>query len=163
MNAATSRAAEIRRQMDAITAEGKKLAKEYETIVRREMPDLLATLGTTVWKHDGIPVSLGTKVKGSISSAPDLEAAIEMLHNLGFGGAIKTTLSVEFGVDEEDECKALAGSISATIGKEAVYARAVNASTLAAWARDRLADGLPVDLEALGLSAWREATVTVKK
>jgi hypothetical protein len=162
MHAATRRAVEIKRQIVNNDVETARLKSELEKLVQHQMPDLFAQLGTTVWETDGIPVKLTTKVKGTIRNAPDEARAVDYLRANDFDGAIQTKLSIDFPDADRAIAVATAKALAESLNRDVGVAIDVNASSLAAWARARLAGGEPVELKTVGLSAWREAALTVK-
>lgn len=162
VNEAVRRAAEIKLRRETIEAEFKTLGHELEGLVRYTIPELLAQIGTSVWDTEEASVKMGVKVLGTLNNAPDEAAAVEYLREHEFPGTVKTVLSIEFSEEERAMCAALAQSIVKATGKDASYARAVNAATLQSWGRTRLSDGEPTDFSKVGLRSWREAALTIK-
>lgn len=140
----------------------KIIGTKLRTLQGKTIPDLLAQIGARAWEADGLRVASATKVFGSLSKAPDAEKALSLLQQLGFPGSINTTMTVEFGAGEEALADSVATIISESFHREVALERKIHSSTLAAFGREKLADGTPIDLGMLGLSALIEATVKRK-
>lgn len=140
----------------------KIIGTQLRDLHQKTIPDLMAQLGARAWEGEGMRVAVETKVKGAISSAPDVEKAFLLLQQLGFPGGIATTMTVEFGPGEEDLATSVAELIGSTFNREVALERKVHSSTLQAFGREKLADGTPIDLGMLGLFASVEATVKRK-
>jgi hypothetical protein len=160
VNIAVRRAAEIKRRREAMAAEDKALATELDGLVRRAIPELLAEVGTTVWKVEDAEVEIKGRVGGTFAKAPNEVEGVKYLRDNDFPGPIKTVLMVEFSEEERTICDAVARSIVGATGKNAEYARNINPQTLAKWGRDRLSEGLPLDFAKVGLTFWREAVLS---
>ena len=140
----------------------KIISTQLRDLQGKVIPDLMTQLGARAWEGEGMRVAVETKVKGAISSAPDVEKAFLLLQQLGFPGGIATTMTVEFGPGEEDLATRVAELIGSTFNREVALERKVHSSTLQAFGREKLADGTPIDLGMLGLFASVEATVKRK-
>lgn len=152
----------IMAEISVMTTKQKGLDRRLKEIQVKGLPELLAQLGTATWENDEAKVAVGTKVQGSINRAPDVEAALALLKEHGFPGPILTTMTVEFGAGEESLAEQIGALLGETFHREVALERKVHAATLAAFGREKLAGGSPIDLEALGLSSWREASVKGK-
>lgn len=140
----------------------KIIATQLRDLQGKVIPDLMTQLGARAWEGEGVRVAIETKVKGAISSAPDAEKAFLLLQQLGFDGGIATTMTVEFGPGEEDLATRVAELIGETFNREVSLERKVHSSTLQAFGREKLADGTPIDLKMIGLTAFVEANVKRK-
>lgn len=140
----------------------KIISTQVRNLQGKVIPDLMTQLGARAWEADGLRVAMETKVRGAISSAPDIEKAFSLLKQLDFPGGIATTITVEFGPGEEDLATRVAEVIGATFNREVAVERKVHSSTLHAFGREKLADGTPIDLGVLGLTAFVEANVKRK-
>jgi hypothetical protein len=140
----------------------KIIGTQIRDLQQKVIPDLMAQLGAKAWEGEGVRVAMSTKVKGAISSAPDVEKAFSLLRQLDFPGAIATTMTVSFGPGEEDLATKIAELLGETFNREVSLERTVHSSTLQAFGREKLADGTPIDLGMLGLFASVEATVKRK-
>ena len=140
----------------------KIIGTQIRELQQKVIPDLMAQLGARAWEGEGVRVAMATKVVGAISRAPDVEKAFALLRQLEFPGAIATTMTVEFGPGEEDLASKIAEMIGETFNREVTLERKIHSSTLAAFGREKLADGTPIDLGMLGLTASIEATVKRK-
>jgi hypothetical protein len=163
LDAKVRRAIQLRRRLARLEEIEQNLKAAYTKIIRYEIPDLFDEIGGSKnRKVDGIGVAVDVVVRGSLGQAPDEEAAVDHLRALGFEGAIKTKLQLDFSEAERGMCSVLAETLAKELKKDVTYARDVHHSTLAAFAAERMRAGKPVKLKTLGLSAWREAKLTGK-
>jgi hypothetical protein len=125
----------------------------------RDLPAALADLGTTSWSGDGLEVSVRVRTAGTINKAPDLEVALTFLRENGFKSGIVSSLETTFPDAQFDTAVAVSEMLHAQFGVTVKVERSVNHMSLAAFANDRIANGLPVDHALLGLSTWREAEI----
>ena len=139
--------AEQKRNVDRIEEE-LSTAKEF---VRRleedDIPLAMQELGV-----DGIVLATGEKVsiKHDVYASLTAEskpAAYDWLEAHGFGGLIKTNVSVEFGKGQLEGAESLAEDLHAR-GLPVSLGRDVHAQTLKAFLREQLANGsnVPLDL-----------------
>lgn len=157
-DAAIAKAIRMRRLIERTEERLQRLKADLTALQRREIPDILAEIGTTIWPApDGGKVQIETRIAGSLSQSPDLEEAVKYLEAEGFKGAMETTLSVKFSDDERELAADLAKAINATTDHTVILNRAIHPQTLAAWARARLKAGKTVKHALVGLSLWREA------
>lgn len=159
LTAAATRSAELAAEKKTLEARAKAISKEMEKLARSTLPELLAEIGATKWETEDFVVAVGAKVAGSLSRSSDPDKAVEALRANGMGSAIRSTLTVSFEGDEHDLCEKVAQTIAAHFEREVSTERTIHPSTLAAWARDRIKEGQPVDFDLFGLATWREATV----
>lgn len=127
------------------------------------IPELMGDMSIDKIVVDGIEVSVKEDVIGSLPSAdpvkgnPEKRAkALEWLIAHDAESLIKTGVSVEFGKGE----KKAADRLLAKLIKQnymPTMKQDVHAQTLQAFARERLADGKPINLELLGLSPLKIA------
>jgi len=162
VDAAIRRAAAIQRRLDELEEEVETLTHEHQTLVRHDLPDLLAEAGTSVWETDAASAKLVGKVQGTFKNSTDPEKGVAYLRDADSGLPIKTVLTVEFSEAERAICVALAEQIKKSLDKDASSDRVIHPQTLAAWARERLRSGEPVDFKLLGLVTWREVALTLK-
>jgi hypothetical protein len=97
--------------------------------------------------QSGEEVTVKKDVYASISAA-NKDAAFAWLNENGFGGMIKTDISVQFGRDSAGEVEATLAMLKGE-GLEPEVSVAVNAKTLKAFLREQLEKGerdLPLDL-----------------
>jgi hypothetical protein len=133
--------------------------KEYEQLIRHALPDAMAEVGMTEFTTaDGLSVKVLDKCSGSL---PKDEAkrseALAWLEQVA-PNLIKAQVVAEFQKGQDNIrghlCEELRG-----LGVAYQDRRDVHASTLKAFARERMRKGEEVPLEKLGLYARREAEV----
>lgn len=136
-----------------------KVAKERERRLREEdLPAAMAELGLTKIKLEtGETIETKLDVYCAITAAQK-GVAFEWLDGHGFGGLIKSELSVDFGRDELGLAKEMAKTIAESYGKSASLSQAVAPQTLKAWLKEQLTAGADVPL-----SLFNARPVTVAK
>lgn len=139
-----------------------KTAKETTRRLSEEtIPCAMQEVGLKEFKLEtGEGVSCKDDVYASISAA-NKAAAFRWLDEKGFGGLIKTDVSVQFGRDGDEAAQKLEQELQA-MGLLPEVSRAVNAQTLKAFLREQLAkgeEGLPLDL----FGARPVTVTTIKK
>jgi hypothetical protein len=129
-----------------------KIAKEHVVRLREEsLPMAMQELGL-----DSIKLSTGQSVKvkqdvyAAIPAASKQEA-YGWLNDHGFGGLIKTEVSVQFGKGEEEAAQELMELLRDNAGVSPVLSQSIHAQTLCAFLREQLADAetskeFPLDL-----------------
>lgn len=152
-------AAALTNQIAALEAQVKAKSGLLSAILKRDLPSLLAELGSNIWKDDDLTVEVKVKTQAALSRAPDQEGALAYLRSLGFDGAIKSELTADFGDAQFEQAAQVGKLLAAQFGIDVTVSRTVNAQTLSAFARQRIADGLPIDLAKIGGSTWREAAI----
>ena len=146
--------------MEALTAQMEALKTRRKEIVEQELPTAMRAqqvhksmdtmIGNRAYKLD-----LRHKIVGSLSRAPDIDAALKYLEEKGFKGASNATISVTV-VDEDRED--VLDKLNGVDGTPKVE-RKINHNTLAAFARECLANGDGFDLEKVGLTSLIETTI----
>lgn len=135
-----------------------KAAKQQLNLLNTQIiPDMMAELGMDEVTQRGWKIKVGEFVSGSLPKEEDRKAsAIRWLEANDGGELLKTSLSVTFSRSQHNEALNLAGQI-----EEAGFAPQVESTvhpqTLAAFARERLKNGEPIDTEVLGLYTGRVA------
>lgn len=147
-------------QLDADAAAARSTLNELKT---KRIPELLVELQMTELVRDGWKVKLADFVSGSLPKEDGpRQKAIDWLEANDGGALIKTDISLTFAKSQHDEAKALAERLAAE-GFAAEMSSGVHASTLQAFARERLKNGEPVDTEVLGLYTGQIAKITPPK
>lgn len=129
-----------------------KAAKEHARVLREEtIPAAMQEAGVQSFTlGDGRKISIKLDVYASIP--PDQKhAAFEWLSQNGFGGLIKTAVSVDFAKGELDKANNFYQDLLAH-GYNAKNDRSVHQQTLKAFLREQMAEGRAVPLELFGAS-----------
>lgn len=122
-----------------------------------DLPDLMLELGLSKFSMaNGAAVEIQQDVQCGISEERR-RAAHDWLVKNGFGGLIKTAVSVEFGVGELDAANRVAEEIGGLV-KEAVHP-----STLKSFVKEQLAAGKPLPFELFGVHPFNKVKITLKK
>lgn len=136
----------------------KELKELHRRAIELELPQAMSEAGLTSFTTDtGRKVSLETFVSGSIPKARQAEAFTWLREN-GHGGLIKRELSVSFGKGQDafaSEIRQFLENRFLTVDDK----ESVHPSTLAAWARECLSEGVPVPLETLGIYSALRAKI----
>ena len=139
--------AEQKRNVDRIEEELSTVKEFVRRLEEDDIPLAMQELGV-----DGIVLATGEKVsiKHDVYASLTAEskpAAYDWLEAHGFGGLIKTNVSVEFGKGQLEGAESLAEDLHAR-GLPVSLGRDVHAQTLKAFLREQLANGsnVPLDL-----------------
>lgn len=136
--------------------------KELNEILQNKLP-LMMVGAPSITLDNGTKISIGTFVSGVLPKDPaERRAAIEWLEANEGEGIIKTEISVEFAKSKYEEAKKLAEELRKE-GFEFAFETGVNPQTLAAFVRERMQNGDPVDHKVLGVYVGRHAKLTKGK
>ena len=139
----------------------KEAKKAYQVIRTRTLPDLMVEIGIEEVVHEGNRFTLKDFISGSIPNTEHRKAqALKWLEANGGESIIKTKISMDFGRGEHESAEGLRAELESE-GHAPRMEESVHAMTLKAWARERLQDGEPIDLEVLGL--YTGQAVHIKK
>ncbi len=149
------------REVDDAEAKLKEL-KEHARRVREEsLPGAMEQLGLKELRLDtGERIEIKQDVYASIPKDGQAQA-FEWLEGNGFGGLIKTEVSVSFGRDERVAAKELAERLAGE-GLVADVSSSVHVQTLKAFLREQIADARAVPMELFGARPVSVAKVTKK-
>lgn len=154
---------EVGNQAVALSAEVEALdkalgekKKELNELLQNKLPLMMVGV-PSITLDNGMKITIGNFVSGSLPKEPaEKQAAIEWLEANEGGGIIKTEVSVSFAKSLYDEAKKLAEEL-----KEEGFAvdleTGVHSQTLAAFVRERMQNGDPVDHKVLGVYVGRHA------
>lgn len=122
---------------------------ELTLLEREDIPAMMAELGITELKlASGQRIQVKEDVDCKITDF-NRDKALTWLIEHGYGGIIKTEVSVNFGRGERDKAQLLAADIlEHTIGQDVAVVETVHPSTLKAFVRERLmaGDAIPMDI-----------------
>ena len=134
-------------EVERLTKELKEAKKRFDQTSRDVLPDIMSELGLNeITLSDGSKITVKEEVDAAITERTR-GAALDWLNENGFGGLIKTALSVSFGTGERDIAlelmEQLAQDYPDTSMKEVVHPQ-----TLKAFVREQMAAGaaIPMDI-----------------
>lgn len=136
-----------------------KRCKEHERRLREEdLPGAMQELGLDkIRLETGEEISTKLEVYASIPAARKQEA-FDWLEANGFGGLIKSEITVPFSREELDKAADLAHQLQED-GFTCSLGRTVHPQTLKAFIKEQLAQATPVPLELFGAQAVNTAKV----
>lgn len=157
MNEKLAEAIELKEVVDQMEEDLKAAKKQLNHINTSVIPDMMVELGIEEVVQNGWKVKVDDFVSGSLPKDCERKAkAIAWLEEHEAGDLIKTSVSINFSRSQHNEALDIASKLH-----EDGYAPNVDSSvhpqTLAAFARERLRSGEPIDTEVLGLYTGRVA------
>lgn len=157
LNSHLSEAIELELAVARLEDDLKAAKAVLNTIKTARIPDMMAELGMDSITFRGWKVTVSDFVSGSLPKDGEAhERAIRWLEAEGAGGLLKTDLSVAFGRSQHNEALDLAARLESE-GLAPSVKSGVHAQTLAAFARERIKNGEPLDVEVLGLYVGKVA------
>jgi hypothetical protein len=146
-------------EAEAAEAAAKKANKELLHKRLHVIPDLMLQIQSDDFTHAGLRIQLKTLVSGVLpKDAPNKEAAIRWLDENDGGGIIKMMLSMDFPRSMREEALAVHDMLVDN-GQSPIVETGVHSQTLQAFARERMKEGKPIDLDVLGLKLYKIASV----
>lgn len=142
-----ARRTEVENRVEEAKAALKVAEEELRKIDEKDFPELFDEVGISSFKVGNREISVQEKLYGSL---PKSEEAKEYLRNHGGEGLFKTTIEMAFGKGEGPKASELAHELELR-GLEPSVGESVHASTLQAWVREQLGQGVVLDLDTLGL------------
>lgn len=141
-----------------------KKAKEVQRRLEQEdLPELMREFDLSEIKlADGAAVKVVDDLDCSITEERRVTAHA-WLEEHGFGGLIKTAVTVDFGREEREKAAACAAQIQETVGRPAQLGERVHPATLKAFLKERLAAGAGVPFELFGVRAYARAKITAPR
>lgn len=156
-------ALEMKAAIEQIEADLKAAKAQFHHLNSVVIPDMMASVGVEELTTDGWEIRSQEIVSGSLPKAPEKrKAAIEWLITNEAGDLIKTDVKVQFGRDQMGDAMRIAKAIEDD-GFPAKVEMGVHPQTLAAFARERIKNGEPVDTDVLGLYTGKVAKYKEKK
>lgn len=150
-------------ELNDLEEELKKKKAEALKTERVDLPALMAEFGLTEIKlEDGTIVSIKEDVDAKISEV-NRPAAMGWLTANGFGGIIKTEVSVLFGAGSHDDAARLVGDLAKSGYSGAQMAETVHPSTLKSFVREQLACGTAIPFDLFGIFPYNKAIIKEKK
>ena len=137
--------------------------KDQSRIELEDLPDLMKELRLKeITLEDGSKVLLTEEVQCSITVA-NREAAHDWLRENGYGGLIKTDLTLEFGKGEEEEARKLLGSIQKLTNRPVEVGEGVHHSTLKSFVKERREAGAQLPADLFSIHPFAKATLKAPK
>lgn len=141
------------------------ITERLNTIRRELIPDVMREMQVTKAKlEDGTVVDLTTQVHASLIGDDEV---FKWLDAQGFGGLIKTDVTVQYNGDKRATANELVVRLKSEniVGEDAsVLTKAsVHASTLKSWVRERFSKNETVPVEYFNTSSFVEAKIKEKK
>jgi len=151
-----------------LTADAAARKKALTTLLEKEIPEAMTEAGLGEFGFEtpeggNARMTAGVKVVGSLSKAPDQEAAIRYLEETGFEGVVKTALTVDLTEEERGKMEDMMSAIKGATNKYPHAERKLSPATLAAFGRQKIAEDPTWDFEKVGLTAIRAAKFTKRK
>jgi len=139
-------------------------AKETRRRIQEDdLPELMRELGLKeVALEDGSKVAVVDEVSCAIT-VERRPAAHAWLTSHGFGGLIKSAITIEFGRDEFEKAKTYVAEIEQLTEHRAELDEAVHPATLKAFLKEQLEAGTPLPTELFGMRAYSKAKLTMPK
>lgn len=143
--------------VETLTDELTDAKEALRKVEQEDLPELMRELGLELMRlEDGSTVEVVNEVQCAITEA-HRPAAHAWLQDNGFGGLIKTEVSVAFGRGEQAAALALAAQIGGTL-KEAVHA-----STLKAFVKEQMEAGTKVPFDLFSVFPYAKAKLKAAK
>lgn len=163
LNAALEEAVALEQAVVQMEEDLKAVKKSLNALKCSRIPDLMGELQMDEVSFRGWKVKIDDFVSGSLPKDGDRhERAIQWLEDHGAGGLIKTDLTLAFGKSQHNEALDLAGRLEAE-GLAPSVKTGVHAQTLHAFARERIRNGDPLDIDLLGLYVGKVAKMSLVK
>ncbi|CAB4165440.1 hypothetical protein UFOVP815_49 [uncultured Caudovirales phage] len=146
-----------------LTADLQEAKEEVRRLQEDDLPELMRELGLSEIKlEDGAKVTVVNEVDCNISEERRSRAHAWLADN-GFGGIIKSAITVEFGRDEHAEALEAAEKIHDVTGRDALLKEGVHPQTLKAFVKEQMAAGVTVPQELFGIRPYSKAKLTKAK
>lgn len=126
---------------------------------REDLPELMREVGlSSVRLASGETVTVNEDVSASIPAVMR-ERAFAWLEEHGFGGLIKTELTIQYGREESDIAHADAERIAELTGRAPSVSQTVHTQTLRAFIREQMEAGRTVPFDLFGVHPYSEAKI----
>lgn len=145
--------------IDAAEEALRVLKEEYRRIEQESLPDLMNELGISEIKlTDGTSVAVEEAVTAQISE-DRRPAAHAWLKANGFGGLIKSVVSVAFERGEEEVAQRAAQLLADETGHTASMEERVHPATLRSFVKEQMEAGKPPPFDVFGINAFNKAKI----
>jgi hypothetical protein len=151
LNRSLEEAIALEEMVEQLEADLKAAKTTLNALKTNRIPDMMAEMMMDEVSWNGWKVKISDFVSGSLPSDPEKRAkAIQWLEDNEAAALIKTEVKVEFGKSQHNEALSVAADLQ-RIGFAPKVDSGVHASTLQAFARERIRNGEAIDTEMLGL------------
>jgi len=141
----------------------KQCKLNYDELRHRVIPDFMMEAGVHEFKTETHHLKIGQVVRGSLPQDPDRRSlALAWLEEHDGADIIKGTVTAQFSRGQTNAQQDFIAELE-EYGIAYASKRDVHHSTLEAWARERMRDGKPVELDLLGLFSGYRASVKERK
>lgn len=148
-------------QVKSLDAELKQAKQDLNQLEREDLPTLMEELGLTELKlNDGSKVSIKEQVDAAITEKKR-EPALRWLLDNGYGGLIKTEVTIGFNRGERDEAASVAERLREDHPGVAMK-EVVHPSTLKAFVKERMQAGEEIPFDLFSIHPYSKATITNK-
>jgi hypothetical protein len=146
----------------ATAEEALAMAKEaHRKVEQEDLPMLMKECGVELFKlDDGRIISVVDEVQVGVTEV-NKPAAWQWLHNNGFGGLLKTQITIEFAKGEAEEAKAAAAIIS-DAGYTGIVSEGVHPATLKAFVKEQRQAGQDVPTDIFNIHPFSRAKIKRK-
>ncbi len=151
---------EKQKQIAAREAEQKLDVEALKKLEQTDLPELMRELTLTeITLEDGSGVKVLDDIQCGITEERR-PAAHAWLEENGFGGLIKTALSILYGRDERERCREDAARITELLGCEVISSESVHPATLKSFLKERREAGDSPPEELFGIFPFVRAKIT---
>jgi len=141
---------------EASTAE---LKAEVMKLERDDLPALMAELGLQEVKlANGVVITIKEEVESHISVERRPEAHAWLLAH-GYGGIIKTVVSVQFAKGEHDAAVSVEHDLQSKYDRPVALEEVVHPSTLKSFVKERLSAGEALPMDLFGAFVFSKAVI----
>lgn len=169
LNDAITRYRSLRGEVDQLRGELDEKTEALKRVMENELPDLMEQAGFSEYvTSDGLKVQVTETIRANISKDRQ-EPAFQWLKDNGAVSLIEPSIIVRLpkGVPT-DECERMANAVGSVLEQENRTGQAypyalehkVHASTLSAWVREKLRQGVELPHELLGIFRQRAAKIS---
>ena len=145
-------------RMADLEAQMVKAKDVWKDLAERQIPELMDKIGMTEFKTtSGLTVEIAEKIRASIPVAKK-PLAFAWLKRNGNDAMIKRTISIAFGMGEEEKANAF---MEANSEYELADDAKVHPATLSAFVKDKLEKGEEIPLDLFGV--YRERSSKIKQ
>ena len=152
------RALQIRADIEKHQKLIKIMSESLRDIERHDMVELMNESGVEEFVYKGKKFALKLWIGGVWPKSDEsAEKATKYLDSIDAAGLLKTFVSAQFGRDEHEQAQQVYDTLLRVCDPK--MESKVHPMTLRAWARRRLAEGMDIDLDTLGLIAGHIVSV----
>ena len=149
-------------EVTRLTDELKAAKEHFNSIAMVDLPALLQELGLSSIELDtGAKIAVRSDLSAAITAAKH-DLAMKWLIDNGFGGLIKTNVTVAFSAEEQEAAAEFAEAVMSDYDN-VDYKAAVHPGTLKAFVKEQLAAGFPLPLDLFSVHEFSIAKLTQAK